>query len=42
MIIGACSVMLTRYIAAKYQLGLPRFRFPTQQPNDPNPDDKVD
>lgn len=30
MIVGAISVMFTRYIAAKYQLSLPRFRIPEQ------------
>ncbi len=30
MIIGALSVMITRYFAAKYQLSLPRINFPTQ------------
>ncbi len=30
MMIGATSVMLIRYISAKYKLSLPRFRLPTQ------------
>ncbi len=42
MTIGAVSVMLTRYIAAKYQLSLPRFPFPTQMITGENPDDKAE
>jgi uncharacterized membrane protein YeiH len=41
-IIGAGSVMLTRYIAAKYKLGLPRFHFPTQMLGDENEDQEAD
>ncbi len=32
MLIGASSIVLIRYISAKYKLSLPRFRFPTQTP----------
>ncbi|MGI6507924.1 MAG: trimeric intracellular cation channel family protein [Saccharofermentanales bacterium] len=42
MTIGAVSVMLTRYVAAKYQLSLPRFPFPTQMFGGENPDDKAE
>lgn len=42
MLLGAVSVMLTRYIAAKYQLSLPRFPFPTQMFGGENPDNKDD
>ncbi len=41
-LIGAGSVMLTRYIAAKYKLGLPRFHFPSQMRGEENEDQEVD
>ena len=43
MTIGALSVMLIRYISAKYQLSLPRINFPTQLLSGEAPDsDKKD